>query len=97
MDWRMDLSTTYTHHSELQAIKKAIADFHTHILSQYLLNSFQPAASSPAAPWQRLLTEESSASLAQVLLSQPTVQNSLPTVNSTIAPSQPPVQSSVDY
>jgi hypothetical protein len=50
MDWMLDLLTTLTHHSELQAIT-----------ALSLISTIQPFSSplsSPAAPWQRLLIWE---------------------------------------
>jgi hypothetical protein len=53
----MDLSTTYTRHSELQAVTEP--PLMPTILNspQHTLSPFQPAVSS-AVPWQRLLTVE---------------------------------------
>jgi hypothetical protein len=53
LDWILDLLTTYTHHSELQVIR-AISLTST----LYTLSPLQPAISSIAVPWQRLLTVE---------------------------------------
>jgi hypothetical protein len=54
----MDLLTTYTHHSELQVIRapSLISTFYKS--PQHLLSLFQAAVSSPAFPWQWLLTVE---------------------------------------
>jgi hypothetical protein len=52
----MDLLTTYTHDSELQAITESPLISTIHKLPQNPLRLFQPAVSSPAVPWQRLLT-----------------------------------------
>jgi hypothetical protein len=49
LNWWMDLLTTYTHDSEVQAITA---------LPQHTLNLFRPAVSSPTVPWQQLLTVE---------------------------------------
>jgi hypothetical protein len=55
---KLDLLTTYTHHSELQVIK-ALQPISTPYSSpQYTPSPLQPAVSQPAAPWQRLLTVE---------------------------------------
>jgi hypothetical protein len=55
----MDLLTTYTHYSELQAITAPPLISTTYKSPQHALSLlFQPAISSPAVPWQRLLTVE---------------------------------------
>jgi hypothetical protein len=54
----MNLLITYTHHSELQVIT-ALSLISTFYKSpQHPLSLFQPAVSSSAVPWQRLLTVE---------------------------------------
>jgi hypothetical protein len=53
LDWWMDLLTTHTHDSELQALTTLI-----HKSPQHPLNLIQPAVFSPAIPQQRLLTME---------------------------------------
>jgi hypothetical protein len=58
MDWWVDLLTTYAHHSELQALTTLSLISTIHSSPQHLLSLFQPAVSSPAVPWQRLLTVE---------------------------------------
>jgi hypothetical protein len=52
----MDLLTTYTHDLELQAITAPPLISTIHQSPQHPLSLFQPAVSSPAFPWQRLLT-----------------------------------------
>jgi hypothetical protein len=54
----MDVMTTYTHDSELQAITAPPLISTIHKSPQHPLSLFQPALSSPAVPWQRLLTAE---------------------------------------
>jgi hypothetical protein len=56
MDWWMDLLTTYTHDSELQAITAPPLISTIHKSLQHPLSIFQPAVYTPAVPWQRLLT-----------------------------------------
>jgi hypothetical protein len=77
----------YTHPSELQA-PNAIADFHTSQITTALAKPF-PACCVLTSRFLVTASNsgDSSTSLAQVLLSQPPVQNSLSSVNSTIAPS----------
>jgi hypothetical protein len=58
LDWPMDLLTTYTHDSELQAIAAPPLIFTFHKSPQHPLSLFQPAVASPAVLWQRLLTVE---------------------------------------
>jgi hypothetical protein len=58
MDWWMNLLTTYKHDSELQVITVLSLISTLHKSPQYLLSIFQPAVSSPAIPWQWLLTVE---------------------------------------
>jgi hypothetical protein len=48
----------YTHHSELQAVTVPLLFSTTQKSPQHSLTSFQPAVSSPAVPWQRLLIME---------------------------------------
>jgi hypothetical protein len=56
VNWWMYLLTDYTHHSELQVIT-ALSLISTFYKSpQHPLSLFQPAVSSSAIPWQRLLT-----------------------------------------
>jgi hypothetical protein len=59
MNWWMDLLTTYRHDSELQAITAPppISTIQK-ITTTPAKHFFQPAVSSPAVPWQRLLTGE---------------------------------------
>jgi hypothetical protein len=57
-DWGMDLLTVYTHVWELQAITVPPLISTVHKSPQHLLSLFQPAVSSPAVPWQLLLTVE---------------------------------------
>jgi hypothetical protein len=57
-DWWMDLLTTYTHNSKLQAITASPLISTIHRSPQHPLSIFQPAVSPPAAPRQRLLTGE---------------------------------------
>jgi hypothetical protein len=52
------LLTTYTHDSELQIITWPPLILIIHISPQHPLSLFQPPVSSPAVPWQRLLTVE---------------------------------------
>jgi hypothetical protein len=52
----MDLLTTYTHDLELQAITASPLISTIHKSPQHLLSLLQPAVSSPAIPWQQLLT-----------------------------------------
>jgi hypothetical protein len=52
----MDLLTDYTHDSELQPNTAPPLISTIHKSPQYPLNLFQPAVSSPAVPWQWLLT-----------------------------------------
>jgi hypothetical protein len=83
----MDLLTTCTHHSELQVITTLSLIFALHKSPQHLLSLFQPAISSPAVPWQLLLTVE----ILQLMHSAPLFTAAraelLPTIKSTIAPS----------
>jgi hypothetical protein len=58
LDWWIDLFTTYTHDSELHAITAPPLISTIHKSPQHPLSLFQPAMSSPAVPWQRLLTVE---------------------------------------
>jgi hypothetical protein len=51
-----DLLTTYTHNSELEAITAPPLISTIHKTPQHTLSLFQPAMSSLAVPWQRLLT-----------------------------------------
>jgi hypothetical protein len=48
--------TTYTHNSELQAITVPLTNLAIHKSPQHPLSIFQPVVSSPAIPWQWLLT-----------------------------------------
>jgi hypothetical protein len=52
----LDLLTTCTHHSELQVITAPPLISTIHSSPQHPLCLFQLAVSSPAVPWQRLLT-----------------------------------------
>jgi hypothetical protein len=54
----MDLLTTYTNNSELQAITAPPLISTIHKSPQHPLSLFYPALSLPAVPWQRLLTVE---------------------------------------
>jgi hypothetical protein len=54
----MDLLTTYTHDSGFQAITAPRLNSAIHKPPQYPLSLFQAVVSSPAVPWQRLLTVE---------------------------------------
>jgi hypothetical protein len=54
----MDLLTSYTHDSEVQALKVLPLISTIHKSPQRPLSLFQPAEPSPAVPWQRLLTME---------------------------------------
>jgi hypothetical protein len=54
----MDLLTTYTHDSELQVIRAPPLISTIHKSPQQPPSLLQPAVSSPAVPWQRLLTVE---------------------------------------
>jgi hypothetical protein len=54
----MTLLTTYTHDSELQAITAPPLISTIHKSPHHPLSLLQPAVSSPAVPWQGLLTEE---------------------------------------
>jgi hypothetical protein len=53
---RMDVFTTYTQASELQAITAPQLISTIHKSPRHTLSIFQPAVSSPAVPWQRFLT-----------------------------------------
>jgi hypothetical protein len=55
-DWIFDVLTTYKCYSELQAITAPLLIFKILKSSQHSLSLFQPAVSSPAVPWQRLVT-----------------------------------------
>jgi hypothetical protein len=57
-NWLMDLLTTYTHDSELQAITAPSLISTLYKSPQHTLSLFQPAVSSLAVPWQRILTVE---------------------------------------
>jgi hypothetical protein len=56
LDWKMDLLTTYTHYSELQAITAPPLITTIRKSPQHSLSFSQPAVTSPVDPWQRLLT-----------------------------------------
>jgi hypothetical protein len=58
LDWILDLLTTYTHDLELQVITVPLLISTIHKSPQHPLNLFQCAVSSPAIPWQWLLTVE---------------------------------------
>jgi hypothetical protein len=77
VDWWMDLITTYTHHSEVQLITAPLLISTIHKLPQHMLSIF-PACCVLAS--RSLATAysngDSSTCRAQVLLSQPPVQNS---------------------
>jgi hypothetical protein len=69
LDWILDLLTTYTHDSKLQAITAPSLISTIHKSSQHPLSIFQPAMSSPAVPRYRLVKSgDSSASRAQASL-----------------------------
>jgi hypothetical protein len=76
MDWRMDLVITYTHDSELQVITPLSPISTLYKSQQHPLNPFQPAVFTSRSLATASNIEDSSASRAQVLLSQPHVQNS---------------------
>jgi hypothetical protein len=52
----MDLLTTYTHNPELQILTAPSLISIIHKSPQHPLSLFQSAVSSPAVPWERLLT-----------------------------------------
>jgi hypothetical protein len=54
----MDLLTNYTHHSELQVITAPSLIYTLYKSLLQTLSLLQPAVSSLAVPWQRLLTLE---------------------------------------
>jgi hypothetical protein len=56
LDEISDLLVTYTHDLELLAITEPSLIYTIHKLPQLQLSLFQPAVSSQAVPWQRLLT-----------------------------------------
>jgi hypothetical protein len=58
LDWRIDLLTTYTHHSEPHVITALSLISTLYKSPQHLLSLFQPAVSSPAVSWQWFLTVE---------------------------------------
>jgi hypothetical protein len=70
------------HHSELQVITALPLIYTIHKLQQHPLSPFQPAVSSPAVLWQRLLTVDILQFPALKMSSQPPVQNSTSTNNS---------------
>jgi hypothetical protein len=73
----MDLLTTFTHDSKLQAIKAPLPIFKIYKSPQHTLG-FSSLLSSPTVSWQRLLNNENfSASHAKVLSLQPSVKNCL--------------------
>jgi hypothetical protein len=53
LDWRMNLLTTYTHDSELQAITAPPLISTIHKSPQHPFTFSQLSVSSPAATWQR--------------------------------------------
>jgi hypothetical protein len=84
----MDLLTTYTHHSELQAITALLLISTIHKLPQHPLSLFPACYIFTSRSLATASNSGNSSALhAQVLLSQLSVQNSLSAVNSTIAPS----------
>jgi hypothetical protein len=89
MGWWMDLLTTYTHHLEIQVITTLSLISTLYKSLQHPLSFFQPAMSSPAVPWQRLLTVD----ILQLhvfrfdLHSFP-CRTQLTTINWTVAPAQ---------
>jgi hypothetical protein len=85
MDSWMDLLTTYKHHPELQGITAPSLISKLYISPQQLLSLFQPAVSSPAVSWQRLLTVE--ILQLHVLRSSCHSHPCRTLVNSTVAPS----------
>jgi hypothetical protein len=58
LDWILVLLTTYAHASELQAITAPLLISILYKSPQHPLSLYQPAVSSPAVPWQWLLTVE---------------------------------------
>jgi hypothetical protein len=58
LNWILDLLTTYTHDSELQAVTAPPLISTIHKPPRHPLSLFQPAVSTLAVPWQRLLTAE---------------------------------------
>jgi hypothetical protein len=58
LDWWVDLLTIHTHGLELQAFTAPPLISTNHKSPQHPLGILQPAASSPAIHWQRLLTVE---------------------------------------
>jgi hypothetical protein len=51
LNWILDLLTTYTHDSELQAITAPPLISTIHKSPQLPPSMFQPTVSSPAVPW----------------------------------------------
>jgi hypothetical protein len=78
MDWISDLLTTYTHHWELQAITALLLIYTIHSSTQHLLRPFQTSVSSPAGPWQLLLTADSPASRTHIITSPTLIQTAFP-------------------
>jgi hypothetical protein len=58
LDWWIHLLTTYTHDSQVQAITVPPLISTIHKSPEHTPSLFQPAVSSPAVPWQGLLTVE---------------------------------------
>jgi hypothetical protein len=56
--WRIDLSTPYIYHSELQVFTALLLFSAIYRSSQHMLSLFQPAVSPTAIPWQWLLAVE---------------------------------------
>jgi hypothetical protein len=83
----MDVLTTYTHNTEPQLI--TVSPLISTILKspQHLLSLLQPAVSSPAVPWQRILQWRSFSFPRSGPLVTAAPAELLSTVNSTIAPS----------
>jgi hypothetical protein len=77
LDWWMDLLTTYTHGSELQAITAPLLIFTIHVSPQHPPKPFfQPAVFISCSLATASNSGDSSASCTQVLSSQPPMQNS---------------------
>jgi hypothetical protein len=89
MDWILDLLTTYTHHLELHVITALLLIFTLHSSLQHHLSLPQPAVSSTSRSLATASnSEDSSASRAQVLLSELLSIPSIPTDNYQLRNSQ---------
>jgi hypothetical protein len=73
MDWILDLLSTYTHDSELEAITASSLISTIHKSPPHPLSLSQPAVSLPVVPWQRLLTVE----ILQLQALRPSLQTPL--------------------